>query len=62
MASCAPRFTLNGDCCAQRFPGRSDEGYRVPFTRTVYIESTDFRPTDAKDYYGLAPGKSVMLR
>lgn len=44
------------------FPGRSEEGYMVPFTKVCYIEATDFRETDAKDYYGLAPGKSVMLR
>lgn len=25
-------------------------------------QETDFRETDSKDYYGLAPGKSVMLR
>ncbi|KAF7063848.1 hypothetical protein CFC21_070322 [Triticum aestivum] len=36
--------------------------YKVPFSRTVYIEQTDFRPKDSKDYYGLAPGKSVLLR
>ncbi|CAO2181181.1 unnamed protein product [Urochloa humidicola] len=36
--------------------------YKVPFSRTVYIEKTDFRLKDSKDYYGLAPGKSVMLR
>lgn len=28
----------------------------------VYIERTDFRMKDSKDYYGLAPGKSVLLR
>lgn len=44
------------------FPGRSEAGYNVPFTRVVYIERGDFRPRDEKDYYGLAPGKAVMLR
>jgi glutaminyl-tRNA synthetase len=34
----------------------------VPFSRVVYIEATDFRLQDSKDYYGLAPGKSAMLR
>ena len=34
----------------------------MPFTRVVYIESTDFRQEDSTDYYGLAPGKAVMLR
>lgn len=47
---------------AKVFPGRSDESYKVPFTKVVFIEDTDFREQDAKDYYGLAPGKTVMLR
>uniref|UniRef100_A0A8R7VB59 glutamine--tRNA ligase n=1 Tax=Triticum urartu TaxID=4572 RepID=A0A8R7VB59_TRIUA len=36
--------------------------YKVPFSRIVYIEKTDFRLEDSKDYYGLAPGKSALLR
>ncbi|EFH64913.1 predicted protein [Arabidopsis lyrata subsp. lyrata] len=36
--------------------------YKVPFSRVVYIERGDFRLKDSKDYYGLAPGKTVMLR
>ncbi|CAN6336479.1 unnamed protein product [Urochloa humidicola] len=36
--------------------------YKVPFSRTLYIEQSDFRLKDSKDFYGLAPGKSVMLR
>ncbi|KAK8970420.1 hypothetical protein KSP40_PGU009045 [Platanthera guangdongensis] len=36
--------------------------YKVPFTRVVYIERTDFRLKDSKDYYGFAPGKTVLLR
>lgn len=47
---------------AKLFPGRSEEGYKVPFTKVIYIEDTDFRESDAKDYYGLAPGKSAMVR
>ncbi|KAG2447630.1 hypothetical protein HYH02_007548 [Chlamydomonas schloesseri] len=48
---------------AQTFPGREhSEAVKVPLTRVVYIEATDFRLKDEKDYYGLAPGKSVMLR
>ena len=48
----------------QLYPQRKDstETYKVPFTRVVYIERTDFRTEDADDYYGLAPGKTVMLR
>ncbi|KAF9593838.1 hypothetical protein IFM89_025623 [Coptis chinensis] len=34
----------------------------VPFSNVVYIERSDFRTKDSKDYYGLAPGKSVLLR
>lgn len=36
--------------------------YKVPFTKVVYIERTDFRLKDSKDFYGLAPGKTVLLR
>ncbi|XP_051146108.1 glutamine--tRNA ligase, cytoplasmic [Andrographis paniculata] len=36
--------------------------YKVPFSKVVYIEKSDFRVKDSKDYYGLAPGKSVLLR
>lgn len=35
---------------------------QVPFSKVVYIEQSDFRLKDSKDYYGLAPGKSVLLR
>ena len=43
------------------FPGK-DETYQVPFTRVVYIEQDDFREQDQKKYFGLAPGKTVLLR
>lgn len=33
----------------------------VPFTRTLYIDADDFRMQDSKDYFRLAPGKSVGL-
>ncbi|GMI70684.1 ovule abortion 9 [Hibiscus trionum] len=36
--------------------------YKVPFSSVVYIERSDFRMKDSKDYYGLAPGKSALLR
>ena len=29
-----------------------------PFTKTVYIDASDFRTTDAPDYFRLAPGNS----
>lgn len=33
----------------------------IPFTKTLYIETDDFRTEDAKDYFRLAPGKTVGL-
>eukprot|EP00850_Spirogloea_muscicola_P006880 SM000033S12401 [mRNA] locus=s33:775213:780031:- [translate_table: standard] len=42
--------------------GDASTHYKIPFSRTLYIESTDFRLEDSKDFYGLAPGKIVMLR
>lgn len=35
---------------------------QVPFSRVVYIDRSDFRLRDSKDFYGLAPGKTVLLR
>ncbi|KAK4530938.1 hypothetical protein CCYA_CCYA06G1795 [Cyanidiococcus yangmingshanensis] len=34
----------------------------VWLTPLIYIERTDFRLQDSKDYYGLAPGKMALLR
>jgi glutaminyl-tRNA synthetase len=48
---------------ASRHPKDPSLGTRgLLLTQTVYIESTDFRIEDSKDYYGLAPGKTAMLR
>ena len=33
----------------------------VPFTKKIYIDRNDFREVDSKDYFRLAPGKSVGL-
>ena len=33
----------------------------VPFTKTIYIDADDFRLEDSKDYFRLAPGKTVGL-
>lgn len=33
----------------------------MPFTKTVYIERSDFREVDSPDYFRLAPGKTVGL-
>ncbi|KAG0645616.1 Glutaminyl-tRNA synthetase [Hyphodiscus hymeniophilus] len=35
--------------------------HTVPFTKTVYIERSDFRETASKDFFRLAPGSSVGL-
>ncbi|KAI8391013.1 tRNA synthetases class I, catalytic domain-containing protein [Radiomyces spectabilis] len=35
--------------------------HKVPFTKVLYIDASDFREQDSKDYYRLAPGKSVGL-
>jgi glutaminyl-tRNA synthetase len=35
--------------------------HNVKFTKTVYIERTDFREVDSPEYFRLAPGKSVGL-
>jgi len=44
-------------------PNYKDKGtHKVPLTRVVYIERTDFRTQDEKGYYGLAPGKQVLLK
>ncbi|KAI9763130.1 MAG: Glutaminyl-tRNA synthetase [Geoglossum simile] len=43
-------------------PKNQDMGsHVVPFTKTVYIDRSDFREVDSKDYFRLAPGKSVGL-
>eukprot|EP01018_Ginkgo_biloba_P011028 Gb_30862 [translate_table: standard] len=42
--------------------GDSSSFYKAPFTNVIYIEKSDFRVKDSKDYYGLAPGKTVLLR
>lgn len=35
--------------------------HKVKLTKTVYIDRSDFREVDNKDYFRLAPGKSVGL-
>ena len=35
--------------------------HKVKFTPTVYIDQSDFREVDSKDYFRLAPGKTVGL-
>ncbi|KAE8692335.1 Glutamine--tRNA ligase [Hibiscus syriacus] len=54
------------DLDAKKWPdAQADDSsafYKVPFSNVVYIERSDFRMKDSKDYYGLAPGKSALLR
>ncbi|GAB2251374.1 hypothetical protein Droror1_Dr00017624 [Drosera rotundifolia] len=54
------------DVDAKRWPDAPSDDpnafYKVPFSRVLYIERSDFRLKDSKDYYGLAPGKSALLK
>jgi len=52
------------DVDALVFPGRKEETstYRMPLTKELWIEASDFREKDEKGYFGLAPGKQGMLR
>uniref|UniRef100_A0A7N0V8P5 glutamine--tRNA ligase n=1 Tax=Kalanchoe fedtschenkoi TaxID=63787 RepID=A0A7N0V8P5_KALFE len=54
------------DLEARKWPDAQTEEptafYKVPFSKVLYIEQSDFRMEDSKDYYGLAPGKTVLLR
>ncbi|KAK4535885.1 hypothetical protein CDCA_CDCA06G1910 [Cyanidium caldarium] len=44
-------------------PKRPEMGtYALRLTRVIYVDRSDFRLQDEKDYYGLAPGKGVLLR
>ncbi|KAI9502850.1 tRNA synthetases class I, catalytic domain-containing protein [Coemansia spiralis] len=36
--------------------------HKVPFTRVLYIDASDFREIDSPDYFRLAPNKSVGLQ
>jgi len=36
--------------------------HRLALSKTVFIEQSDFRLEDVKGYYGLAPGKEVLLK
>ncbi|KAL5358566.1 tRNA synthetases class I, catalytic domain-containing protein [Aspergillus floccosus] len=35
--------------------------HKLPLTKTVYIDRSDFRDVDSKDFFRLAPGKTVGL-
>ena len=34
--------------------------HKVRLTKTLYIDASDFRREDSKDYFGLAPGKVYL--
>ncbi|CAM9553486.1 unnamed protein product [Pylaiella littoralis] len=36
--------------------------HKIRLTKTLYIDASDFRREDSKDYFGLAPGKMVGLK
>lgn len=55
-------FTLVSYCLRCLNNGVFVTSTQVPFSNVVYIERSDFRMKDSKDYYGLALGKSVLLR
>lgn len=35
--------------------------HTIPFTKTIYIERSDFREVDSPNYFRLAPGKTIGL-
>lgn len=44
-------------------PKRPELGTReMPMSGVVYVDKSDWRDEDAPDFYGLAPGKKVMLK
>mmetsp|Transcript_12996 Transcript_12996/g.38680 ORF Transcript_12996/g.38680 Transcript_12996/m.38680 type:complete len:708 (-) Transcript_12996:28-2151(-) len=48
---------------APNHPTRAEFGTRtLTLTKTAFIDREDFREADSKDFYGLAPGKTVRLR
>ena len=48
---------------APNFPADPSKGtHPIVFSRTIYIDRSDFRLQDSKEYYGLAPGKEVFLK
>lgn len=62
------RTTTDGNddneiCVAPVHPKDPSKGSRnITLSSTIYIEQSDFRNVDEKNYYGLAPGKTAMLR
>eukprot|EP00698_Gefionella_okellyi_P005019 TRINITY_DN14618_c0_g1_i1.p1 TRINITY_DN14618_c0_g1~~TRINITY_DN14618_c0_g1_i1.p1 ORF type:complete len:752 (+),score=187.31 TRINITY_DN14618_c0_g1_i1:25-2256(+) len=51
-------------CEAFLFPAKKAAGgtYKLPLTRVIYIERSDFRDDSPKDFFGLEPNKKVGLK
>lgn len=48
---------------APRFPKDESRGFRdIPISKVVYLERSDIRLNDSKDFYGLATNKTVHLK
>ncbi|EAL62672.1 glutamine-tRNA ligase [Dictyostelium discoideum AX4] len=48
---------------APNIPSKPEKGtHKIDFSRIVYIERSDFRMEDNKDFFGLAPGKEILLK
>ena len=51
------------ECKAPRFPKDESLGFRsFPLTRVLYIERSDFKEEDNKNFFGLSIGKEVHLK
>jgi glutaminyl-tRNA synthetase len=48
---------------ASNHPANKSLGtHKIKFSKTIFIDRSDFRLVDSPDYYGLAPNKEVGLR
>lgn len=51
------------ECKAPRFPKDESLGFRTfPLTRVVYVDRSDFKEEDNKNFFGLSVGKEVHLK
>ncbi|KAJ3270868.1 hypothetical protein HDV01_007339 [Terramyces sp. JEL0728] len=54
-----PSFSL--DCVINAKVSNSDKDRTLKFTRTIYIDASDFKENEDPNFYRLSPGKSVGL-
>ncbi|KAJ3259100.1 hypothetical protein HK103_002987 [Boothiomyces macroporosus] len=54
-----PSFTL--DCVINAKVSNSDKDRVLKFSRTIYIDASDFKESEDPNFYRLSPGKSVGL-